>query len=275
MASLNWIDNQLKKEIDPAFALRADFIAQKTALIKPKKILDVGCGRGFYLKLLSVFPFVEKIVGVEINPNYADMAKSLVKNDKKAKVTVGSIYQLPFTDNYFDVVIASEILEHLTDEKTALKEIKRVLKSGGTLLLTVPNKNFPFLWDPLNYLLMKTGWHVPKNIWWLAGIWADHERLYTPKQISALLTKAGFKITTEKQFVSWCWPGSHFLLYGIGKNLIERLGIKSVDRFKFAPPSKGAILISQLMRLPQKLEPYFRSRRSMNIALEAKLIAKR
>lgn len=160
----------LSYEIDPAFRERARMIFEEVARIKPKKILDAGCGRGFYLKTLSCFPFVKKIFGIDINPSYLKIAR---KNIDKEKVIISkaSIYRLPFPNNCFDLVIASEVLEHLKDDKKALMELKRVLKKNAHLIITVPNYYFPFFWDPLNWLLMRLfKTHINKNIWWLAGI---------------------------------------------------------------------------------------------------------
>ncbi len=203
---LRQLENLLRAEIDPAYSQRARVIFEQIEKEKPLKILDAGCGRGFYLNALSFFPFIKEIHGVDINNQYLKIAK---KNclDKRVKIIKAGLYSLPYPDNYFDCIIASEILEHVKDDKKALFELKRILKKNGTLIITVPHYYFPFLWDPLNWLLMRLfKGHVNKNIWWLAGIWADHNRLYTKKQIEKIVLTAG--LTIEKTELS---------LFGSGK----------------------------------------------------------
>lgn len=146
-------------------------------------------------------------------------------------------------------------MEHLEDDKKAVVELYRVLKKGGTLLVSVPNINFPFLWDPLNWMLMKLfNIHVNKNTWWLAGIWADHERLYSEYDIKKLLNFK-FKILNFKLVVSWCWPFTHFLLYGIGKNIVERLGVTEFSRFTIKKTRGAAYYLARFMALPNSIFP--------------------
>lgn len=244
------LKNLLDYEIDPAFRERALLIFKEIIKTKPKKILDAGCGRGFYIKSLSYLPFIEKIYGIDINSAYLQIAK---KNIDKKKVVVkkASVYKLPFPDNSFDLVIASEILEHLKDDFRALLELRRVLKTNRKLIITVPNLHFPFLWDPINYLLMKFfKTHVNKNIWWLAGIWADHERLYSLEKIKKLISDSGFRIKTIKQIVHFCLPFSHFLIYGLGKNIVEKFNLQSFNRFNLEKKTYLVKIVAKLFRLP-------------------------
>lgn len=243
----------LMGEIDPAFAKRAFFILQAMKYYKPKKILDVGCGRGFYLKALSLFKFPKEIHGIDINKDYLKVAKNIC-NDNRVFIQQANIYSLPFPNNYFDFIIASEILEHLKNDIAALLEIKRVLKPKGLVVITVPNYNFPFLWDPINWILMKFfNTHINKDIWWLAGIWADHQRLYTVEKISKLVLSVNFKIKKIEYAVRHCWPFSHFLLYGLGKNLIEKFNLYNLSRFNFNKKSISAQVISQFFKIPSIL----------------------
>lgn len=239
----------LKNEIDPAFAKRAEYILTEIERKKPKTILDVGCGRGFYVKAISLYSFPRSIYGVDINSQYIEKAKETIE-DKRIVLEQGSIYNLPYKNRTFDFIICSEVLEHLSDDTKAIKEIYRLLKPGGTVAITVPNENFPFFWDPLNWLLMhifKT--HINKNIWWLAGIWADHEKLYRKEELLLIIKKQNLKIDNTYSVIHYCWPFSHFLLYGIGKNLVERFGTKQFDRFNFKDRSSSR-LIAFFMRWP-------------------------
>ncbi len=133
-------------------------------------------------------------------------------------------------------------------------EFKRVLKPKGKLVITVPNYRFPFLWDPINWLLMKIfNTHVNKNIWWLAGIWADHERLYTIKNLKRLVLLTGFKIKKIEAAIHWCWPFSHFFLYGLGKNLVEKMTLRQLNRFYLQEKKSVFSIIASLFKLPSRL----------------------
>ncbi|MFS8158767.1 MAG: class I SAM-dependent methyltransferase [Candidatus Roizmanbacteria bacterium] len=253
MRNLLTIDAIISQEIDPAFADRARAIANAVSQKSPKRILDAGCGRGFYPKLLSYFDFPIKIIGIDISKRYVKKAKSLTKNDSRVLIRQGSIYKTGLPSKSIDCIICSEVLEHLDDPSAALVEFSRLLKPKGILLISVPHDNFPFFWDPLNFLLMNLfNTHVSKDIWWLAGIWADHERLYSEDMVKDLL-KTNFTIKKIDRIVSTCWPFTHFFLYAIGKNIVEKLGGKDFDRFNFTEKPLSQFL-TWFMRLPTKLK---------------------
>ena len=263
------LQNILQAEIDPAFAKRAMFIFTAIEKAKPKRVLDVGCGRGFYLQALTSFSFISQIHGIDINKDYLRVAKEH-GTDKRIKIQQGSIYELPYPDSYFDMIICSEVMEHLDDEKKGLQELRRILKKDGILLVTVPNYNFPFLWDPINFSLMKLfNTHVNKDIWWLAGIWADHMRLYKKDKLIQLVQKCGLRVTKTENFLAYCWPFSHMLLYGIGKNIVERLGFRSFDRFSFQE-KKFSSFVARLMKFPSRFENNEKNSRYMGIGISAK-----
>jgi SAM-dependent methyltransferase len=117
-------------------------------------------------------------------------------------------------------VILSEILEHLDDDVAGLRETYRVLKPGGVVVITVPNANYPFWWDPINRMLetlVKT--HIGKGP--LAGIWANHVRLYHREQLRDVVLAADFIVEEERSFTHYCFPFIHNLVYGLGKPLLE------------------------------------------------------
>lgn len=93
------------------------------------KVLDIGCGEG---KIWQLLPNLD-VTGLDILPKNLDKAKKYLKPVK------GRAENLPFQDNVFDLVVASEILEHLFLPEKALREIKRVLKPGGKAIITFPN----------------------------------------------------------------------------------------------------------------------------------------
>jgi len=254
MSNLELIDPYLAGEIDPAYALRARYIFEEIVKAKPEVTLDTGCGRGFYVKLLSLFDFPKKINGIDLNDSHLDKARALVSEQgERVNLQRGSIYELPFTDESVDFVICSEVLEHLDNPDAGVKEIHRVLKKGGHAAITVPCKTFPFFWDPLNWLLMRLfNTHVHKDIHCLAGIWADHERLYDEETLLKHF-ETGFDVTSSRNIVSTCWPFSHFFIYGIGKNLVESGFFTSFNRFTFEKPGFLKRALAKFMSLPSDL----------------------
>jgi 2-polyprenyl-6-hydroxyphenyl methylase/3-demethylubiquinone-9 3-methyltransferase len=230
---LKHINHSLKTEIDPAFRRRSNIILNQLNIQPIDKVLDAGCGRGFYSQTISTyFPKIQ-LHSIDINRKYLTLAKKRIKQDN-IKFKAASITNLPYPNNYFDKIIASEVLEHIVKEKKAIKEIYRTLKPGGICMISVPNANYPFLWDPLNWTLEKLlHSHVPPHIWWLAGIWADHQRLYSKKELVAKLKNAGFKIKKRWQNTHYCIPFSHFLFYAIGKNLVEKGLLPDFNRFEY------------------------------------------
>ena len=195
----------------------------------------MGCGKGFYENAIGLVHPEWSVVGVDKNQAYLETArqKTVAKNVKYVSADTS---RLPFGEEEFEAVICTELLEHLKNDGEVLKEIARVTKKGGVILITVPHKNYPLAWDPINRIGENFfGWHVPAHIWWLAGIWADHVRLYSEAELTRKLEKAGFKIEQLWRGTRWCVPLAHFWLYGIGKNLVEKGWLPDFDRFNYSP----------------------------------------
>ncbi len=100
-------------------------------------ILDVGCGEGFTLAKLKEAGIGKRLEGIEYNKRAIALGK---KENPAIKITQGSIYELPYKSNVFDLVLCTEVLEHMDDSKKALMELVRV--SNKYLLLSVPNEPF-------------------------------------------------------------------------------------------------------------------------------------
>ncbi len=182
-------------------------------------ILDCACGRGFYLNMIRyVSPC--KLVGLELDWPVIQKAKRNVGHLPNITLTNANIYQLPYPDNVFDAVILSEILEHIDHDVDGLREVYRVLKPGGVVVITVPNANYPFWWDPINKTL-ETVFHTHIGKGTFAGIWANHVRLYTAQQLRDSVLAAGFKVEEERAFTHYSFPFIHNLVYGLGKPLLE------------------------------------------------------
>ena len=129
------------------------------------RILDVGCGTGANLEMLSQFGLAE---GVDVSDEALEFCRK-----KGLTVQEGLAETLPYPDETFDITTALDVVEHLDDDIVGLKEMHRVTKTGGYSLIFVP----AFMWL----------WGVQDDI-------SHHRIRYTRKQIVERLEKAGFTV---------------------------------------------------------------------------------
>lgn len=114
-------------------------VIQQLNLSSGSPILDLGTGTGANMRLFKQLGY-SNVLGLDSN----DLAIRFCAEKGLGDVKKGDICNLPFEENRFDLVLASDILEHVDDDLCALKEIKRVLLPGGCAIITVPA--FQSLW---------------------------------------------------------------------------------------------------------------------------------
>lgn len=106
------------------------------AMLKPSlgdSILDIGCGIGYYCEFLSTFSM--RVVGIDRDPKAIEFSKGLYPDISFSVQTATSI---DFKDSSFDKILCSEVLEHIEDDALGIREIRRVVKPKGLVLITVP-----------------------------------------------------------------------------------------------------------------------------------------
>lgn len=200
-------------------------------------VLDCGCGEGFYTMVLSEL-YNCKIWALDNDEKLLEIAKERIGLKSNIIFRKGDINSLPFEDEVFDKIILTEVLEHISDDKKSLCEVYRVLKKGGTVGITVPNHNYPFLWDPLNKIREWLGLgHFHPDNHFLAGIWSMHIRLYYPDQLMELVESTGFRLEKIEGLTHYCLPFNHNILY-LGKQLYTHLPVpksiyKSMEKFEW------------------------------------------
>jgi len=113
---------------------RAEEVIKLVLSANPKRVLEIGCGEGFLLEKLSRVSDAE-LFGAEISSERIRLAKN---KGFACTFKECDVVSLPFEDNFFDLVIASEILEHISDYKKAVGEIKRVV--NGSIVVSFPNE---------------------------------------------------------------------------------------------------------------------------------------
>ena len=131
-------------------------------------ILDVGCSAGLLMRRLHSAGYA-KVTGLDLSEEAVRRCHAVGLSN----TAVMDATHPQYADQSFDLLIASDVLEHIADETTALRNWLRILRPGGRLLVCVPA--FMFLWsdhDAVNY----------------------HRRRYTRKMLEVALNKAGFAI---------------------------------------------------------------------------------
>ena len=146
----------------------ASFVEDITRRVTDRRprILDVGCGTGANLLMLSKYGDAE---GVDLSED----AIAFCRERGLEQVKLGAGEALPYDDGTFDLVTALDVVEHMDDDLAGLREMRRVLRPGGRVLLFVPT--FMFLWG------------VQDDV-------SNHRRRYRLPELQRVLEQAGFEI---------------------------------------------------------------------------------
>lgn len=156
-------------------------------------MLDLGCGEGRHIfGVMEKFPDL-KCIGLDPHIESLDKASEGLKflesiSNTKTNFLSGSAYSLPFSDNSFDLVVCSEVLEHLHDYKDAIKEINRVLKPGGQFLASVPAE-FP---EKICWLLSEAYQNQP----------GGHLRIFKKNELIKEIAEHNFTFESSQRFHS-------------------------------------------------------------------------
>ncbi len=156
-------------------------LAKRTAITRDMRVLDAGSGLGGPSRFLAE-TFGCHITGVDLTPAYVAVATLLAERagvSGKVNYHVGSITELPFEDGGFDVVWSQHVVMNITDRAGLYRELRRVLKTGGTFAFYDPYE--PDNGETLHY-------PVP---------WAESpatSTLLTKKATAAAVEGAGFKV---------------------------------------------------------------------------------
>jgi 2-polyprenyl-6-hydroxyphenyl methylase/3-demethylubiquinone-9 3-methyltransferase len=158
-------------------------------------VLDIGCGGGYLSEALAQYNY--NVTGVDMSASSIAIARQHAKSlHLKIKYMVGSATELPFEDNAFDVIVASDVLGHIPELTIALDEIFRVLKPKGIFLFDCLNRNwwtFSFVYFVMQELLGI----IPKG--------AHDWRLFvTPEEMRMMLFTRGFLTDAS------VWKGRHW-----------------------------------------------------------------
>jgi len=147
------------------------------------RILDAGCGSGRNMVELARFGTV---TGIELS----DTSVALARARNAGEVVEGSVLEMPFAEDSFDLAVSLDVIEHLEDDLGALRELRRTVAPGGVLLVTVPA--YQWLWsghDEINH----------------------HHRRYTRRSLQRVAEQAGWQQTRTTYFNSLLLPAAILL----------------------------------------------------------------
>jgi SAM-dependent methyltransferase len=153
-------------------------VVERLQMPPDARILDAGCGSGRNMLDLARYGTV---TGVELSETSVELARAR----DAGTVLAGSVMDMPFDDDSFDLAVCLDVIEHLEDDVSALRELRRVLSPGGALLLTVPA--YQWLWsshDEINH----------------------HHRRYSSRMLIDAAAQAGWTCELSTHFNSLLLP---------------------------------------------------------------------
>ena len=226
------VERMTNNETDMAYHRRVPALMAALDLADGDALLDCGSGMGV---LANVATRLRRVDAVALDTDL-ERLRWAAREGVAAGLVAGDLYALPFPDACFDKALMSEVLEHLADEDAALAEVRRVLRPGGRVAVSVPHVNYPFWWDPINKSRETFGWPPLTSAGPITGQWSQHVRLYSPPQLRDVVERAGFAVERIAELTHHTFPFNHVLVYSVGKPLIEhdllpRRLRRAADRF--------------------------------------------
>lgn len=164
-------------------------------------VLDLGCGHGWFaFRLKEKWGFKGSIIGVDISLHNIEIFNQEIalRDDFSSIVAnVANCEMLPFEDNLFDAIYATESIEHIKKTQKAFSEAYRVLKNNGEFVITTPSKALHSFWRGvffipklLKRLCCQNSNKVPIEV---------YDRPLSLKEIKNCYTNAGFKLTSSRK----------------------------------------------------------------------------
>ena len=171
-------------------------------------ILENGCGVGMYVEHLS--PFGGTVIGLEY-----DFERAAEARMSSPHIINGAGESLPLPSDTFDLILSHEVIEHVQDDRAAVREMIRALRPGGRIVLFVPNRGYPFethgiYWNGQYHFGNKPFVNYLPNP--LRNKLAPHVRVYSTKDLMKLF--AGLPVRLIERNV----------IFGAYDNIIARFG---------------------------------------------------
>lgn len=160
--------------VSPYLREQAEFSVMKLSSTPGGRLLDIGCGVGKFVEMMSDLGWQSE--GVDTDPVVVNIC-----TERGLKVRKGTLEEQRYADDYFDAITLKHVIEHSRDPISLLNECHRILKPGGKLVLLTPNlegighKKFKYFW---------LGLDAPRHLF-----------LFTAKTLPEAIQRAGFKVT--------------------------------------------------------------------------------
>lgn len=202
---------------------------------KEDRVLDIGCHNGQRDFRLS--PFVEKIVAFDYDKKAIQNAKKWQEKNNFENIEfleLSAEDKLPFDNDSFNKILFLDVIEHLNNREIVLKECFRILKNGGTMILTAPNKETP--WKKFQ-----------KNLGLSYYSDTDHKIEYSEVELKDAISITGFNVESVNPIV-YDFPlvGLIDIIGGLNLNLYGKLqNWKKLVAQKYPEKSIGFIMISK------------------------------
>jgi ubiquinone/menaquinone biosynthesis C-methylase UbiE len=184
------------KHLFPTFRNRFVFVKKQLSAFGPfENALNLGTGEGDYDRMIAEKS--KKLIGCDVNEDDLKFARELNFDVKNLNYQIDDALNLSFKNANFDLVVSSEVIEHVGKPDVMMREIGRVLKSGGVAIITFPSEDFPFTYDPINRIHQ---WISPEKGRLIAqgGYAFGHEYLISPKKFRAWAAENDLEIVVEK-----------------------------------------------------------------------------
>ena len=202
--------------------------------------LNLGAGEGDYDGMIA--RYCGHLVSCDINEQDVDYARRLNAEVPNLEYRVEDALNLSFKDNTFDLVVSVEVIEHVGRPERMIEEIQRVLKPDGLALITFPNLDFPFTYDPVNRLLSYFG---DKKI--SQGAYAfGHDYLVSKTDFRAWSEKNHLAVVQERNLSGYLvgllemyWTG---VIQSIFKANATNLSGQKEKKLALRPSAKGPFL---------------------------------
>jgi SAM-dependent methyltransferase len=187
---------------------RLEMIKQAAGPRLAGRVLENGCGVGLYAEQLAALG--GRVAGLEF-----DFERAAQAAQRGVRVLNAAGESLPFLASTFDLILSHEVLEHVRDDRLSMREMIRVLKSGGRVVVFCPNRGYPFETHGIYWRGKYHFGNVPL-VNYLPRRWRDrlapHVRIYTRGDLQRLVEGAPVRLV------------DYGVIFGGYDNLIRRFG---------------------------------------------------
>lgn len=194
----------------------------ETVKLNRGRMVDLGCGGGLLTESLTHYYPKAKLYGCDISK----VAISFARKFGSGKVIYDEIRnkKLPYKNDFFDVCICLDVIEHIPDVDFFLKEVKRILKKNGKFFLIVPCERQPFTYTWF-FQKIKIGDKLTfKN-------WGHIHPEFTHKSVITLLRKHGFSIERKTYGEHIFYQVVNFFTYFLPKEIMELVLGKNAQKY--------------------------------------------